>query len=44
MEIGGSNMLYTLHYDNNYSESIRVNIDAENGIEAKKSQNILDGM
>ena len=29
-------MLYTLHYDNNYSESIRANIDAENGIEAKE--------
>lgn len=29
-------MLYTLHYDNNYSESIRTNIDAENGIEAKE--------
>ena len=29
-------MLYTLHYDNNYSESIRTNIDAENANEAKE--------
>ena len=36
MEIGGNNMLYTLHYDNNYSESIRTNIDAENANEAKE--------
>ena len=27
MGIGGNNMLYTLHYYNNYSESIRTNID-----------------
>lgn len=29
-------MLYTLHYENNYSESIRTNIDAENANEAKE--------
>ena len=29
-------MLYTLHYDNNYSESIRTNIDAENAKEARE--------
>lgn len=36
MGIGGNTMLYTLHYDNNYSESIRTNIDAENANEAKE--------
>ena len=29
-------MLYTLHYENNYSESLRTNIDAENANESKE--------
>lgn len=29
-------MIYTLHYEDNISKSIRTNIDAENGIEAKE--------